>query len=185
MRLLLAALLTLAGCSGPAPVDEGPAPWRYTRDSAIEGEDAAETPADTAPAPVDSSEVGQPDVTPDTYTPPDTAPPPDTHVCAPADPVKVCVSTVPVTAPCGLRPDGCGGLIPCAECAANRRCVTSATSLGHCACSPVVGKLCQTLSDVTGQMWECPAGVTPTNADAKFYPQPKASISWWCSSKGG
>ena len=36
MRLAVLACLATLGCSSPAPVDDDPAPWRYTRDSAIE-----------------------------------------------------------------------------------------------------------------------------------------------------
>lgn len=189
MRLAVLACIAALGCSSPAPQDEGPAPWHYTRDSAI---DQAEDDAPGAVYYDTGADTYAPDAAPPADTAPtadaatDTAPPADTYVCSPAIAVTACTLTVPIiTSPCGVRPDGCGGTVACAACAGNRRCVTSAASLGHCACSPIVGKLCQTLSDATGQMWECPADVVPTNTDAKLYAQPKASISWWCSPTGG
>ena len=178
MRLLALACLLTLGCSGPAPVDEGPRPWRYTRDSAIEQtEDDAPGPMfDTATAP-DAAEVGQPDVTPEAdAAPPDTSPP----VCYPAPAVSVCTTAVPLTYPCGKRPDGCGGTVACDACPTYRRCVTSPGSLGHCSCKHITGPLCLDKTGVYVGKWECGKDDVPMHPDAALFPQPDGSVSVWC-----
>lgn len=176
MRLLAAALMTLAGCSSPAPVDEGPAPWRYTRDSAIEGEDVAETPADTAPAPDTAPMV-------DTA---DAAPPPDTADTAPTcKPATTCTTTTTDATPCGFHADGCGGMVSCAVCPTHRKCITSASEPPtHCGCKFLSGGVyCVTKAGVPGGLWECPADAVPVGPNAQQYSDPKADVSWWCMGK--
>ncbi len=179
MRLLAAALMTLAGCSSPAPVDE-PAPWRYTRDSAV-------TPADEdAPGPLfDTADTAAPD-TADTYTPPaDTyVEPPDAYVCRPAG-SEVCKAVGPTEWACGTRPDGCGGVVTCNPCPGTKLCATSPTEPAHCSCDIVVGVLCLDRTGVYVQQYQCGPLDVPTNPDAVFLPNPKATRSLWCVPAGG
>lgn len=178
MRLLVAALLTLAGCSSPAPRDEDPAPWRYTRDSAVEQAE------DDAPGPLfDAADTAAPD-TADTYTPPpDTyTAPPDTYVCRPKSPADVCTfRTTPFAPACGTRPDGCGGTVNCNPCPdARRLCATGSDGVTFCSCDIVIGVLCLDRTGVYVQQYQCGPLDVPVNPDAVFMPNPKATRSLWC-----
>ena len=191
MRFLVLASVAALGCSSPAPEDADP--WHYTRDSAVQGEEAATvadsatvdtataadtwTPPDTYAPPPDTYTADSHTAPPDTYTPPpDTGPP----VCYPAAAVSVCTTAVPLTYPCGKRPDGCGGTVACDACPVTRRCVTTPTSLGHCSCKAVSGPLCLDRNGVYVGKWTCGVNDVPMHPDAALFPQPDGSVSVWC-----